>query len=258
MGKFCTWLLLPSLALAAATNPPAPIKVIELTVPANNAAFYEAQRKGVPNLKSLNGVVALPQGFDPKKTWPTLVVTTSSGGSAVQAWRSFTNVALGEGWIVTAVDGPKVPVESDGYTFSRAMISALFEHLRRMWPQSKQWPLACAGFSGGGKRAAMTAADLMHNGDRVIGVFMGGSNNDRASDGFFVSRPGEAFLDVPIFLSNGRNDPIAGPGPASLVRQSMEQTGFRKVRLELYAGGHQLDSAQLRAALQWFRPPAKR
>jgi hypothetical protein len=38
----------------------------------------------------------------------------------------------------------------------------------------------------------------------------------------------------------------------------MEQTGFRKVRLEIYAGQHQLDTNHLRLALQWFRAPEKK
>ena len=253
MQKLCAWLLFPSLAIAAATNLPAPAKVLSLSIPANNAAFFEAQRAGVPHLTSLKAVIALPKGFDGRKPFPILIVTAPSGASAVQAWPAYTNTGLAEGWIVAAIDGPKVATERDTYTFARAMISVLMEHLRRSWPESKRWPVACAGFSGGGKRAAMTAADLMKRGDIVIGVFMSGCNDDRASDGYRVSQPGAAFLSVPMFLSNGANDPIAGPQPAATVRQAMEQTGFRKIRQEIYLGGHQFDTNQLRAALQWFR-----
>jgi predicted esterase len=260
MRKLCALFLFPALAFSAATNSP-PVKVIQLSVPANNGAFIEAQRAGVANLTALKAVLALPEGFDPKKPSPILLVTASSGSSAVQMWPAYTNVALREGWIVVAVDGPKVSEGTDKSNFSRAMISALFEHLRRSWPQSKTWPVACAGFSGGGKRAAMTAADLMVARDNVIGVFMGGcnkertTNTDRASDGYHVSKPGVAFLDLPFFLSNGLNDPIAGPQRALEVKQLMEQTGFRKIRLEIYPGQHQLDTNHLRLALQWFRPP---
>jgi predicted esterase len=248
--------LCPALSFAAVTNTLVPAKVIQLNVPVNNGAFIEAQRAGVANLASLKAAIALPEGFDPRKPWPILIVTASSGASAVRAWSGYTNVALREGWIVAAIDGPKVSEEKDTYKFSRAMISALMEHLRRSWPQSKTWPVACAGFSGGGKRASMTAADLLAARDNVIGVFMGGCNTDRASDGLYVSAPGKAFLELPIFLSNGLNDPIAGAQRGMEVKRSMEQTGFLKVRLEIYPGQHQLDSNHLRLALQWFRPPA--
>ncbi len=260
MRKFCVLLLGPALAFAGATNPPvlAPPRVIQLAVPANNAAFTEAGRAGVSGFTSLKAVVALPAGFDARKSWPVLLVTAPSGGSAVQSLRGYTNVALAEGWIVTAVDGPPVDFKKDHSTFAWAMISSLLEQLRRSWPQSQQWPLACAGFSGGAKRAAMTAANLMRQGDKVIGVFMGGCNEDRALTGLELARPGPAFLDVPMFLSNGQNDPIAGPRYGATVKQSMERDGFRKIRLEIYTGQHQLDTNQLRAALQWFRPPAKK
>ena len=247
-------LLLPALALAATTNRPAPPRVLSLFVPANNAVFYAAQHAGAAAPSSLNAVIALPEGFDPKQPWPLLLVTAPSGASAVQALRGYTNVALAEGWLVAAVDGPKVSVQKDDSVFAWAMISALVEHTRRLWPQSRTWPLACAGFSGGAKRAAMTAANLTRQHDPVLGGFMGGCNEDRATVGLYVARPGESFLDVPMFLSNGRNDPIAGLSSGLQVKQSMEQVGFRNVRLQSHAGGHQLDTNDLRAALQWFRP----
>lgn len=249
--------LCPALAFAAVTNSTAPAKIIELNIPANNAAFVEASRAGVNGITSLKAVVALPEGFDSRKPWPVLIVTAPSGSSAMQSMRGYTNVAFAQGWVVAAVDGPKVSVEKDNSSFAWAMISCLLEQLRRSWPASKQWPFACGGFSGGAKRAAMTAANMMHQGDNVIGVFMGGCNEDRATTGYNISHPGSAFLDVPMFLSNGLNDPIAGPQQGAKVRQLMEQTGFRKIRSETYNGQHQFDTNQLRIALEWFRPPKK-
>lgn len=218
----------------------------------------EAAHSGVTGLAKLKAVVALPEGFDPRRAWPVLLITAPSGASAVSSLRSYTNVALAQGWVVAAVDGPKVPVESDNNLFAWGMISSLLDQLRRSWPESKFWPFACAGFSGGGKRAAMTAAQMVRQGDVVIGVFMGGCNDDRATDGYQVSRPGQAFLNVPFFLSNGTRDPIAGPAHAAEIKQSMERTGFRKIRLETYDDQHRLDTNQLKMALNWFRPVPKR
>jgi predicted esterase len=61
-----------------------------------------------------------------------------------------------------------------------------------------------------------------------------------------------------MFLSNGLNDPIAGPQQGAKVKQLMEQTGFRKIRLETFNGRHQLDTNHVHAALEWFRPPNKK
>jgi len=257
------WLLLslPAVALAgpapATTNPPSPPKIIQLAVPVNRRASIEASQAGVRGVATLKAIVALPEGFDPRRPWPVLLVTAPSGSSAVQSLAAYTNVALAQGWVVAAIDGPKVSVEKDHNVFAWAMISSLLEQLRTSWPESKQWPFACAGFSGGAKRAAMTAAEMMRQQDVVIGVFMGGCNNDRATVGFEYSRPGQGFLNVPMFLSNGTRDPIAGPAHGAEVKRLMEQTGFKRVRLEIYDDQHRLSTNHVRMALEWFRPPAK-
>jgi predicted esterase len=259
MGKLWMLFLVPAWACAqtATTNASAPARIVQIQVPVNNAAAIESQKIGLGGVTTLRAVVALPAGFDPRKSWPVLLVTAPSGGSAVQSLGAYTNTALAAGWVVTAIDGPRVKVEQDNNVFAGAMISALLEQLRRSWPGSQRWPFACAGFSGGAKRAAMTAAQMMHQRDVVIGVFMGGCNEDRATAGYNVSRAGNAFLDLPMFLSNGRSDPIAGTDKGTVVKQVMEQNGFRNVRLESYDGGHRLDTNHLRQALEWFRPPPR-
>jgi predicted esterase len=137
------------------------------------------------------------------------------------------------------------------------MVSSLLTYLRSAWPQSQQWPFACAGFSGGAKRAALIAAQMQRRNDLMIGVFMGGCNEDRATLGYAIARPGPAFFSVPMFLSNGTRDRIAGVTEGEKVRTSMLQGGFREVRLETYNGEHRLDTNGLRLALEWFRSKAK-
>ena len=247
-------LLLTAVSVCAQSSTSLPPRIVEIKVPANIAANAEASRAGVPGVLALKAVVALPQGFDPRLTWPVLLITAPSGASAVQSLGAYTNTALALGWVVTAVDGPLVRTEQDNSSFAWAMISSLLDQLHASWPQSKYWPFACAGFSGGSKRAAMTAANMMRQQDTVIGVFMGGCNEDRATTGLEISKPGPKFLDVPMFLSNGRRDSIAGPDQGQKVRLSMEQTGFRKIRMENYDEGHRLDTNQVKAALEWFRP----
>jgi len=99
----------------------------------------------------------------------------------------------------------------------------------------------------------VTTAEAARHGDTVVRVFMGGRNEDRATPGYNVSHPGVAFLDVPKFLSNGTRDSIAGASASATVRQSMEQIGFRRVRLEGFDDQHLLIAEQLWMALQWFR-----
>jgi predicted esterase len=241
---------------AAQTNAPALSQHFDLPVPLNPIAAREAANAG-QRVASLKGSVDIPANFDVRRSWPVLLVCAPSGSSAVNSARAYTNIALAQGWIVVAIDGPKVSVQQDNNVFAWAMIQSLLNELRRNWPQSKQWPFAVAGFSGGAKRSAMIAAEMMRQGDSVIGVFMGGCNEDRATLGYQISNPGAGFLNLPMFLSNGTRDAIAGPSHAQTVRLSMEQTGFRKIRAETYNEGHKLDTNHLAMALEWFRPVPK-
>ena len=93
---------------------------------------------------------------------------------------------------------------------------------------------------------------MMRDGYRVIGIFMGGCNEDRATLGFQLFQPGLGFKNVPLFLSNGASDPIANPSHGAAVRDSMQQNGFTRVRLETHEGAHGLKSEHLRTALSWF------
>jgi predicted esterase len=201
--------------------------------------------------------LVVPENFDLRKPCRLLVVSVPSGGSAIAAIQSYTNAALSEGWAVLAADGPRVSVEEDTIQRGWAILSSALDYLSRAWPMAKQWPMACAGFSGGAKRSGSVAAAMMKENYRIIGMFMGGCNEDRASQGSRMYAPGGLFKAVPIFLSSGQQDPIAGPAQTLPVKQSLERSGFQFIRLETYAGGHRLDSDQLKLALQWFLQPRR-
>jgi len=83
MGKLWTLLLVPALACAqtATTNAPAPARIVEIKVPVNNAAAIESQNAGLGGVTTLRAVLALPAGFDARRSWPVLLVTAPSGAS---------------------------------------------------------------------------------------------------------------------------------------------------------------------------------
>ena len=238
------------------TNEISPGQIIQFTVPLNARARSEASPLGHGG-EFARGALVLPAGFDLRKPCPLLIVSVPSGGSAIGMIRAYTNMAWREGWAVLAGDGPRVPAEQDTIQLGWAMLSSVLDHATKTWPPMKQWPVACAGFSGGAKRSAAVGAAMAKEGFRVIGIFMGGCNEDRATLGFQLFRPGEPFKNVPLFLSNGTQDPIANPQHAAAVRASMEQNGFKRIRAEAYDGSHGLDEAQLRLALQWFKQLAE-
>src|SRR3954467_12260206 len=60
--------------------------------------------------------LAVPPGFDPKKTWPVLVVFSSSDNHRQNRDAlkfHYQRVALGEGWVLLAGDGPEVAPRAD-------------------------------------------------------------------------------------------------------------------------------------------------
>ena len=263
MKRVLLWLPLVVIPLTAGaqrlhfgTNVVQPGKVIEFAAPLNGSARMEASALRL-TMPTARGAFVAPAGLtNLLKPCPLLIVSVPSGGSAIHSLPSITNTALSEGWAVLAADGPKVDQNDDTVQFGWAMLSSVLEQFHRTWPQSKQWPVACAGFSGGAKRSATVAAAMMKEGYQVIGIFMGGCNEDRVTLGLQLYQPGDRFKLVPIFLSNGSGDPIANPTQAATVAESMRRSGFQALRLESYDGGHRQNNEQLALALQWFRQSA--
>ena len=203
--------------------------------------------------RQAKGALVLPEGYtNLLKPGRLLVLSVPSGGSAISALPGITNVALSQGWAVLAADGPKVAVEDDTIQRGWSMLSSVLQELARTWPQSKRWKVACAGFSGGAKRSAAVAAAMTKDGWRVVGVFMGGCNEDRATLGMSLFQPGPAYKKVSMFLSNGDSDPIANVEAGTRVRDSMARSGFQNIRLEHYPGEHRLNKDHVREALMWF------
>lgn len=228
-------------------------RVITFNAPLNAQARMELAPLGL-SAASAKGAFVAPAGLtNLLKPRPLLIVSVPSGGSAIGGMRGMTNEALKAGWAVLAADGPKVGVNDDTIQVGWAVLSSALDQFTRTWPQAKQWPVACAGFSGGAKRSAAVAAAMTRDGWRVIGVFMGGCNEDRATLGMQLFQPGERFKLVPFFLSNGASDSIANPRHAATVAESMRRSGFNQLRLEAHDGGHRLYEEHLGQALQWFQ-----
>ena len=255
----CLLLCFPSLALAQnlhfGTNRIAPGEILRFSAPVAESARAEIARTGKP--ATANGALVLPPGYtNLSRPCALLIVSVPSGGSAISFLPSVTNAGLSRGWAMLAADGPKIALEQDTIQVSYAVLGSVLNHLARTWPITRQWPAVCAGFSGGAKRSAAVAGAMTRDGWKVIGVFMGGCNEDRASTALQLFHPGPAFLRVPMFLSNGDQDPIANPAQGEAVRESMTRSGFTTIRLESYPGKHQLNKEHLREALDWFRQSA--
>ncbi len=215
---------------------------------------YVSEGGNVPPARAV-AVLAVPPAFDPVKTWPVLVVFSTSDfkrqnrDDLVNFYRE---AGLAQGWVLIAGDGPE-PARHDSSGWSAGMTLAVLDAMHRSFPGSDKWPIACAGFSGGAKRAGLLAPLLLLAGNRVIGVFLTGVNEDTLSDGFRTYKPGGNFLRTPVFLSTGAADKIAQPQQQNEVKLSMQKTGFGRVRQETFPTGHVVKRTHIEEALRWFR-----
>jgi hypothetical protein len=232
-----------------------PGATVQANVPLNATEKSYAAEAGNTVPANAVAVIAVPAGFDPQKSWPVLVISSTSDFNRqnrtdlVDFYRS---AALAEGWVILAGDGPSLPAK-DTSGWRAGMALAALDALHRSFPGSNKWPIASAGFSGGAKRAGLLTPLLALSGCRVIGIFLAGINQDRLSDGYRQFKPGSGFLRTPIFVSSGAQDKMATPNQQWQVKLSMERTGFQRVRLETFPQGHNVKLAHVREALRWFR-----
>ncbi len=200
--------------------------------------------------------LAVPRGFDPGKTWPVLVVFSSSDHQYPN-WHDligwYRTPALAEGWVLLSGDGPTPAPRLDSSGWRAGHILAALDALNRSFPGSTKWPVACAGQSGGAKRASYLAPLLAVGGYRVAGIFLEGINQERITESYRRFQPGRSFLRTPIFLSSGLRDPIATIAQQTAVKDAMERTGFTNIRHRTFPGGHSVLPAHVVEALRWFR-----
>jgi hypothetical protein len=200
-------------------------------------------------------MLATPSNFDPGKSWPVLVVCSTSDfkrqnrDDLVDFYR---RVGLAEGWVLLAGDGQQ-PARNDTGAWRGAMTLAAIDALHRSFPGSDKWPIACAGFSGGGKGVGLVAPLLARNGSRVAGIYITGANEDRLSEGYSRVAPGAGFLTTPVYISAGRDDRIATVEQQYNVAGSVKRNGFQRIRIGTFHGGHEVNDAQTSIALRWFR-----
>ena len=119
--------------------------------------------------------IAVPEAFDPGKTYPILVtcVTGDRYLNNIQEMDKYWPQAIENGWVVVTGWADPHPYP-DTKAYRRAVTAAAMRKLAELIPESRNWPVAAGGFSGGGKNAAVIAAYLQRENYRIIGLFMGG------------------------------------------------------------------------------------
>ena len=239
--------------------PFSPGSTVRANVPLSPQEKSYAAQGGNPVPPNAVAVLATPGNFDPTKTWPVLIICSTSDfkrqnrDDLVDFYR---RAALSEGWVLLAGDGPQ-HAKNDNVAWRESMTLAAIDALHRSFPGSEKWPVACAGFSGGGKGVGYVAPFLARNGCRIIGIYMTGANEDHLSDGYARLGPGADFLNTPIYFSAGHEDRIATLEQQYAVVGLIKRTGFKRIRIGTFRGGHEVNDAQTSIALHWFRELAK-
>ena len=205
----------------------------------------------------MKAAVAVPAGFDPAKPQRLLITTASSSGDglSIKNMESYTAAALARGWVVMAAEGEFGKAKEDGIRTRANLLEVMLKEIETRWPKAKTtWSVATAGFSGGAGYASYQALFLSGLGWRVNGMLMMNSayspqNWEQDKDIKGSKAKGQK---IPIFVSAGQSDTTQKPEQVRQSIENMKKGGYRTLRDEWHAGGHQADKGHMALALEWF------
>src|SRR5437016_9705259 len=150
--------------------------LIEIQFPVSKYFQDMAAQGGNPRPQTGRAVLSFPPGFDPSRRWPILIVTSTTdfNRTSIMDAPAYKPSADAEGWMILASDAT-IKANHDSTPWRLAMLGAALETVRREWPQTAQWPVAFAGFSGGSKRSGLLGAMLAKTGAiNIRGFFLAG------------------------------------------------------------------------------------
>jgi predicted esterase len=234
-----------------------------------SAAALKKFSKADAKPAQLKLAIALPAGFDPTKPqhvmWVSAPINNDGErkGGNIGAIGGYAGAATQAGWVVIAADtdlgNPRLEDNQNSEGGDLAVHKQAVDALTKAWPGFKSWKFACCGFSGGAKATFFRAGDLLACDLQVVGLFLGGCNQDmtasaREETGFRKS----GLKKARVFISNGKSDNISTVDHATKVKESVESQGYGDVKLELFEGGHSLNREEFGKAMTWFKEvPAK-
>ena len=236
-------------------QPVQPGATLDIKFPVSQHFQDYAAAGGNPRPTVGHALISFPKGFDPARTWPILIVISTADNHRTNLMDApfYQEPGIAEDWIVLATDATISP-RDDSDSWRLGLLAAAIEMMHKNWPQSMRWPVAFAGFSGGAKRSGYMAAMLASaQAVKICGLFLAGINDDQITLAYKRYHPPPSFLNIPIWLSSGTGDSTAPPWKHEHVRASLVNTGFKRVRVESFSGGHEVDPAQVQLALRWFR-----
>ncbi len=220
---------------------------LDLQFPLSNYFQEYAAQGGNPRPTTGRVLLFFPNGFDPARSWPILIVTSTTdfGCTSIKDAPWYRDAAMKEGWIVLATDATISP-RADSLQWRLSILTATLQMIRNDWPQSAQWPVAFAGFSGGAKRSGILAAMLADNrGFKICGMFLAGINSDRVTAARKDYHPTEAdrfpARATGTILWRSRSEKHRGPTQPPLVSRTRKVlASVERIRSCFWLGRYQL------------------
>lgn len=224
---------------------PGQTATVEFPLPEGVSQLMDGRKMG-------QAALILPKNFNPfEETYDVCLVHLADGGNA--------GSPSAVGYYGALKKDPRVLLIGVDIGPQRELLAerAFLELLDSKWPGFAKWPMSVWGFSGGAKRSCYAAAMLAKHEYHLIGMYLGGCNEDRLDEGEkwgkVRAKQRRALRQVPIFLSSGTEDKVATLEQVEGVQKSMEKGGCKIVKLAPYEGSHALNSADQLEALRWFR-----
>lgn len=195
--------------------------------------------------------IAVPENFDPGKPHNILIISAPGNGRSAESMNSFWKTGIARNWVVIGCSNSG---GNDGDALSRmATILSGLDVLHQAWTESRRWPVAAGGNSGGAKMSGDIAVLLAKHGYDLIGIFKGGCNQQFIGTAITDYKPDKSrLLKTPVYLSSGLSDTVATPRMFATVERQLKELGFKHVRLENYDGAHSVNQEQIATALDWF------
>jgi len=110
---------------------------VEIQFPVTKYFQDMAAQGGNPRVETGRAVLIFPPGFDPSRTWPLLIVTSTSDfrRTSIIDTDWYRRPAMAEGYVVLGSDATVSP-HIDSTSWRLAMLAAALEAVRKVWPQS--------------------------------------------------------------------------------------------------------------------------
>ncbi|MFC4992764.1 hypothetical protein [Rubritalea tangerina] len=209
--------------------------------------------KGYP-ISETNTLIGLPPAFDPSQP-TTIFIQWASGDSKnnIRGAKAYWNSCKENNWILLSIDS--TPDSKSAWSFSAflASINTALDALHSQWPNAKQWPIVCGGFSGGAKNSQIMAGLLSQYDHNVKGLFMGGCNEtffELGTQDYNIKKA--TWRKLKAFESSGTKDHLVDKAWRAKVRKGLKDASLKDFKTKTYDGGHSLHHGQFVEAVKWI------